>query len=336
MKLRSWSGSLSLVAWVVAAASSPAAHAEDVVRLGNLKFAHYGAVSYMKELAPRYGLKIDEHMFAKGTDIMPAIVAGEIDVAASAADAAISARANGVPILVVAGFARGGARLLAGVGTGIKTVKDLKGRRVGVTRGGAHELLLLAELDKHGLTWSERPGKDTQIVYLAYADLNQALGAGQIDAMCQSEPQSAQALNRKIAVEVLKPYDTPLGEPVRTLVITEALYRQRRPVAERLLELFVAATRAFVDDPALAERYVRQTLFKGQLTAQDFHDAMANASFTTDVTAEHIGVTTALMQRYGVGRMATPPRPSDWVKLDLLERAKAGRKGESKAPSATR
>ena len=32
---------------------------EDAVRRGNLKFAHYGAVSYMKEIGPKYGLKVD-------------------------------------------------------------------------------------------------------------------------------------------------------------------------------------------------------------------------------------------------------------------------------------
>src|SRR5437868_10766439 len=88
-------------------------HAEDVVRLGNLKFAHYGAVSYMKEIAPKYNLKIEERMFAKGVDILPAIVAGEVDAAASAADAAIAGRASGVPIYAVAGFAKGGARVVA-------------------------------------------------------------------------------------------------------------------------------------------------------------------------------------------------------------------------------
>ncbi len=35
---------------ILAAVSATAARADDVVRLGNLKFAHYGAVSYMKEL----------------------------------------------------------------------------------------------------------------------------------------------------------------------------------------------------------------------------------------------------------------------------------------------
>ncbi len=298
------------------------ARAEDVVRLGNLKFAHYGAVSYMKELAPRFGLKIEERIFAKGVDIMPAIVAGEIDAAASGAEAAIAARANGVPIYVVAGFARGGARIVAGAGAGITSVAGLKGKRVGVTRGATMELLLLAQLAKHGLTWSEKPGKDVRIVYLAFADLNQALAGKQIDAMCQSEPQSAQALSRKIGVEVNKPYDTALGEPVRTLVVTEKLYRERREVAERFVRLFVAATRAFLQDGKLAESYVRAKLFKGQLGAQDYQDAMSNAAFTHDVTVPHIAVTTELMQRFGVGRMARPPRAEDWVKLDLLEKAR--------------
>jgi NitT/TauT family transport system substrate-binding protein len=78
-------------------------------------------------------------------------------------------------------------------------------------------LLLLAELDKAGLTWSDKPGKDVQILYLAFADLNQALAAKQIDAMCQSEPQSSQAINKKFGVEVLKPYDPEMGEPYRPL-----------------------------------------------------------------------------------------------------------------------
>jgi len=295
----------------------------EAVRLGNLKFAHYGAVAYMKELAPQFQLKIEERIFAKGVDIMPAIVAGEIDVAATAADAAISGRANGAPIYVVAGFAKGGARLVAHVDSGIKTVEDLKGKRVGVARGGAQELLLFAQLEKHGLTWSDKPGKDVQILYLAFADLNQALLAKQIDAMCQSEPQSSQAINAKFGIEVNKPYDTPMGEPVRTLIFTEKLY-QRRDVAERVMKLFVTATEKFQRDGALAEKYVRENLFKGQLSSQDYRDAMDNAAFTADVTAEHIDTTVEFMQRYGVGRMANPPKAADWVKLDLLAKAKAG------------
>ena len=234
--------------------------AQDLVRLGNLKFAHYGAVSYMKELAPKYRLRIEERVFPKGIDINPAIVAGEIDASAAALDAAIAGRAAGVPIYVVAGFARGGARIVVRPDAGIKALKDLKGKKVGVARGGAQEVLLLAELAKAGLTWADRPGKDVLVLYLPFADLNQALLAKNIDAMCQSEPYSSQALHRRFGVELLKPYDTPIGEPIRALVITEKLYRERRDVAQRFLLCFVEATRKFIDEPKVAENWPKLCL----------------------------------------------------------------------------
>jgi NitT/TauT family transport system substrate-binding protein len=299
------------------------AYADDVVRLGNLKFAHYGAVSYMKEICGKQGIKLEERMFAKGPEIMPAIVAGEIDIAALASDGAISGRANGVPIVVVAGFARGGARLVAQAESGIRTLKDLKGKRVGVTRGGMQELLLMSELEKAGLTWADKPGKDVEIVYLAFPDLNQALAAKQIDAMCQSEPQSSQAINKKFGVELLKPYDTPLGEPYRVLVMSEKMYNEKKDVALRTMKCFVDATDAFIKDPALAEKYVREQMFKNQITSQDFRDAMDNAAYTYEVPLAHMDMATAMMQKYGVGRMANPPKAADWVKLDLVQKAKA-------------
>jgi NitT/TauT family transport system substrate-binding protein len=302
--------------------SAVALGAQDLVRLGNLKFAHYGAVSYMKELAPKYRLRIEERVFPKGIDINPAIVAGEIDASAAALDAAIAGRAAGVPIYVVAGFARGGARLVVGSGSGIKSLKELKGKKVGVARGGAQEVLLLAELAKAGLSWSDKPGKDVLVLYLPFADLNQALMAKNIDAMCQSEPYSSQAIHRKFGVELLKPYDTPIGEPIRAMVITEKLYKERRDVAQRLLLCFVEATKKFIDEPKAAEKYVREVMFKNQLSAEDYQDAIGNSPFSYDITEQHVQITTDLMAKYGVGRMASPPKAGDWVKLDLLSEAK--------------
>src|SRR5207302_438914 len=145
--------------FILALSVALAARGEDVVRLGNLKFAHYGAVSHMKEVCPKHGIRLEERMFAKGLDIVPGILAGEIDLAASALDAAIAGRAAGAPVFVVAGFARGGARIVARKGSGIAGLTDLKGKKVGVARGGAQELLLYAELDKAGLSWSDSDGK---------------------------------------------------------------------------------------------------------------------------------------------------------------------------------
>lgn len=298
------------------------ARAQDVVRLGNLKFAHFGAVSYIKEIAPKCGIRVEEKVFPKGLDVMQAIIAGELDVGATASEAAISGRAGGAPIVVVAGFAKGGARLVARPELQIRSVAGLKGRRVGVTRGAIQEVLLMAQLAKHGLKADAAPGKDVQLVFLPYADLNGALLGKQIDAMMQSEPQSSQAINKGFGAEILKPYDTPIGEPVRTMVMTEKFYRERRPVAEKFMRCFVEATRTFIDQPAVAEKYVREVVFKNQITSEDFQDAIRNSPYSFDITPEHIQVTTDIMASTGVGRMARPPLARDWVRTDLLAAAK--------------
>ncbi|WP_317203934.1 ABC transporter substrate-binding protein [Janthinobacterium sp.] len=312
-----------LAAALTLAAQLPlAAQAADLVRLGNLKFAHYGAVAYMKEIAPKYNLKIEERTFAKGLDIVPAIIAGEIDVSASALEAAITGRASGVPVYLVGGFAKGGVRIVGRPELNIRSIAELKGKKVGVTRGGPQEILLFAELAKNKLSWSDKPGKDVLILYMGYPDLNQALLTKEIDAMSQSEPYSTQAIHKKYGSEIMKPYDTALGEPIRALVMSEKMYKEKRDVAERFMQCFVAATRMFIADPKLAEKYVRETMFKNQVSSEDYRDAMDNASFTEDMTLSHVQLTTDYMVKYGVGRMSAPPAAKDWVKLDLLEAAK--------------
>jgi len=296
--------------------------AQETVRLGNLKFAHYGAVSYIKEIAPKCGIKVEERVFAKGLDAMQAVIAGELDVGAVSSEAAISARASGTPIYLVAGFAEGGARLVGRADMPLKSVKDLKGKKVGVTRGGIQDILLAAELSQNGLTYSDQPGKDVQIIYLGFPDLNQALMGKNVDAIMQSEPYSSQAINKGFGKEIIKPYDTPIGEPVRTMVMTEKFYKERRPVAEKFMRCFVEATKAFIDNKELAEKYVRDNMFKGQITHEDFVNAIENSPYTYNVTTEHIQITTDLMQKYGIGKMAKPPVAKDWVKTDLLEQAK--------------
>jgi NitT/TauT family transport system substrate-binding protein len=310
----------TLAALTLLAAGS--VQAEEVVRLGNLKLAHFGAVSYIKEIAPRCGIRVEEKVFAKGLDVMQAIIAGELDVGATASEAAISGRAGGAPVLVVAGFARGGARLVARPDLKVSGLAQLKGKKIGVTRGAIQEVLLMAELARSGLSADAMPGKDVQLVYLPFADLNGALLNRQIDAMMQSEPQSSQAINRGFGMEVMKPYGTAIGEPVRTMVMTEQFYRTRQPVAEKFMRCFVQATKSFIDDKALASKYVREVIFKGQISADDFDDAIANSPFSYDITPQHIQATTDMMVKTGVGRMRTPPRAQDWVRTELLAAAK--------------
>lgn len=42
------------------------AQSQDVVRLGNLKLAHFGAVSYIKETATTCGIRVEERCSPRG------------------------------------------------------------------------------------------------------------------------------------------------------------------------------------------------------------------------------------------------------------------------------
>ena len=85
---------------------------------------------------------------------------------------------------------------------------------------------------------------------------------------------------------------------------------------------FVEATKKFLDEPKTAEKYVREVMFKNQISAEDYLDAIGNSPFTYDISVAHVQITTDLMAQYGVGKMANPPKAADWVKLDLLTEAK--------------
>ena len=99
--------------------------------------------------------------------------------------------------------------------------------------------------------------------------------------------------------------------------------RKEKPeVAQKVLNCFVKATKLFIDKPEVAQKFVREKMFRGQLTAKEYEDAISNSPFTYDLTVEHIQITTDMMMKFNVGRMEHPPTAADWVKTDLLAKAR--------------
>ena len=185
---------LGSLAALAALCASPAA-AQDVVRLGNLKFAHYGAVSYMKEIGPKYGLRVEERVFPKGSGHHSGHPGGrdrhrrQRRRRRHRRAGPPARRSSSSPASPRAASASSAAQ-----GPGLTSVTQLKGKKVGVPRGGAQELLLFAELAKAGLTWSEQPGEGRPARLSRLRRPEPGALQKQIDAMCQSEPQSAQAI----------------------------------------------------------------------------------------------------------------------------------------------
>jgi NitT/TauT family transport system substrate-binding protein len=154
------------------------------------------------------------------------------------------------------------------------------------------------------------------------SDLNQALSDKKIDAMVQSEPDATQAINQGKGFELAKSYrELAVGSPVRVLLMTEKFYDEEHTTAAKFVECFLRAMQTFTDKPDVAQRYIRQIIFKGQLSETDFHDATASFVHNAQVDVQQIQTITELMGKYHIGHIdyAALPKASEWVKTDLLE-----------------
>ncbi|WDY57824.1 ABC transporter substrate-binding protein [Pseudomonas sp. PSKL.D1] len=131
-----------------------------------------------KEFA-KDGIRIDWRFFkGAGPVINEALANGQVDFAYLGDLAAIIGKANGLDTHVLSAGVRGVKSYLGVVpGSGIKTLQDLKGKRVAVFRGTANQLSFASALASQGL--SER---DLKVINLDFNAANAAIAAKQIDA----------------------------------------------------------------------------------------------------------------------------------------------------------
>src|SRR5664279_2034295 len=115
--------------------------------------------------------------------------AGSIDFGSTAGSAALVAKINGNPIKSVYVFSRPEwTALVTTKDSAIKSIADLKGKRVAVTRGTDPHIFLVRALLSAGLS-----EKDITPVLLQHADGKTALIRGDVDAWAGLDPMMAQA-----------------------------------------------------------------------------------------------------------------------------------------------
>ncbi|WP_084663294.1 ABC transporter substrate-binding protein [Pandoraea faecigallinarum] len=123
--------------------------------------------------------------FPAGTPVIEAVNAGALDIGLQGDGPVLFLAAQGAPVKVIGIYrdSPDSVVLLAGPHTQIKTVADLKGKTVAVTRGGWSQQLVQAALTSAGL-----PLDAVKYSYLASVDSAAALQAGKVDATATWEP----------------------------------------------------------------------------------------------------------------------------------------------------
>jgi sulfonate transport system substrate-binding protein len=203
MDIRSFAAALIAVAVTAAVllagcASAPAGSTAAVASGGtlNIDFATYNPLSLVikrngwleEALAPK-GITVNWVKSAGSNKANEALRAGAIDVGSTAGSAALLARSNGSPIQTIDIYSQPEwAALVVPAGSPIKSVADLKGKRIAATKGTDPYFFLLQSLEEAGLEAS-----DVTVEVLQHADGWAALQNGSVDAWAGLDPIMAGA-----------------------------------------------------------------------------------------------------------------------------------------------
>jgi len=171
-----------------------AAAAQDkVIGIG---FQKYGNLILLKgrgglesRLAP-LGYKVEWKEFPSGPPLLEALNAGAIDFGHAGETPPIFAQAAGVPFVYAAYEppAPKGEAILVPRDSPIKSVADLKGKKVALNKGSNVHYLLVRALENAGLEYS-----DIETAFLAPADARAAFERGAVDAWVIWDPFQAAA-----------------------------------------------------------------------------------------------------------------------------------------------
>ncbi|SNT63771.1 sulfonate transport system substrate-binding protein [Tardiphaga sp. OK246] len=173
---------------------SGSAHAQEkTVRIG---FQKYGKLVLLKSkgsLEPRLkalGWNIKWTEFSAGPALLEAINVGALDFGNTGEAPPIFAQAAGAPIRYVAYEppAPKGEAILVPKGSPIKSVAELKGKKVALNKGSNVHYLLVKALEKANVKYS-----DITPVFLAPADARAAFERGAVDAWVIWDPFQAAA-----------------------------------------------------------------------------------------------------------------------------------------------
>ena len=120
---------------------------------------------------------------------MDAFAAGKLDaVTMTNGDALVTGATGATSVMILINDYSNGNDMVVGK-PGISSLKDLKGKKIGVEIGFVSHLLLLNGLEKNGMTEA-----DVELVNVPTNETPQVLASGEVDAIVAWQPNSGQAL----------------------------------------------------------------------------------------------------------------------------------------------
>lgn len=275
--------------------SSAAKKSRDRIRIGYLHVMDDAQVLLAKDagLYEKHGLDAELQMFESGTDLIKAIVGGQLQAGVLGFTNAVTWADKGADLKVVGGAQMGYHSLLVRNDSGIRKVADLKGRRLASQKQGS-----TADIVLNGVVFPEAglTRKDVQMVYVEPAAAIQALAAGQVDAAFVFEPYDSLA-QKTLPVTSIYEIGKVWPFPCMVAITSGKELEKNRDVINRMLDAQKEAIEMLQNQPRkaaeyLAPRFVHEDSVKtpsGPLPAVDvIQQAIQSQTFNWRITADQV------------------------------------------------
>ncbi|HKU09872.1 MAG TPA: aliphatic sulfonate ABC transporter substrate-binding protein [Sinomonas sp.] len=296
----------------------------------NVNFGYIGdfngtsllAIAKDKGMWAQHCLNVNTEVFTNGPLQITAMASGSLDFG-YIGPGALWLPASGKAKIVAVDTFTNADRIVALPGRGIKTLADLKGKKVAYPKGTSGEMILRLGLEKAGLTMN-----DINATPLDYSTLTSALAAGQFDAAGFGYPQLTTVKARQPGILELA-QDSDFASQMS--FITAFVARDNLPSTNPTMVEAVLATLKEANDYRLAHR--DEAI---QLVSQTTHVPVAQV--TTDASFDQLESTSSLeassksgdvekwLNAFGkyfvsVGTLTQPGDAKDYYTADLYDKA---------------
>lgn len=284
------------------------------VRTSNCQAPQF--VADRRGLYAAQGLEVAVRPAPSNTEIVEALVRGDVQLGSLPVTTAIAAIARGAPVRIVATTGRGSDGLLVRAEGGPADLTELRGTRVATIRASILDVLLRHALEEAGM----RLDRDVEPVYMSQlGDMIAALRTGQVAATSNTEPFMTEA-ERDGWGRILRYYtaDWP-DHPCCVLVAGSAWAAGHAEELERLLAAHHdAVTWATAHTPETARIIVDYLgMFDAPLVEASLHPSKMRLDDGID--PDEVERMAALMARYEI--IDAAPAPGELVDLGPLRAA---------------
>ncbi|ADQ07267.1 aliphatic sulfonates family ABC transporter, periplasmic ligand-binding protein [Caldicellulosiruptor hydrothermalis 108] len=271
-------------------------------------------------------VKVEYKVFNAGPAEIEAFLADEVDIGYIGPIPAINgfAKTNG-EIKIIAGATNGGMMLVSRRNLNIKSLDDLKGKKIAVPQyGNTQDIVLRLLLSKAGLKDTTKGG-NVEIIQAENPDIKTLLDRNQIDAALVPEPWGTRLkkeVNSNVVLDSsqIRRY---IDIPTTVIITTTKFLKEHSDIVEKFLIAHLEVTDFIEKNPEKSYEIINNQISEitsKPLPADILKDSFKNIKLSSEIQRESLEK--AIESYFELGYLREKPNIEELVNTEILDRIK--------------